>query len=125
MGYRTYFNLDVSREATVDGELFLRDLESDEANKIIAQLRDECKDASYAFGDDGSSATELSWDDHDKHLMEFSKKFPDIVFTLHGMGDSDDDRWVYYYKNGQVCGGPAEIVYPDYDPKKLSEEVDA
>jgi len=125
MGYRTYFNLEVSREATIEGEIFLRDLESDEANKIISQLRDECADAQYALAGDGSSAMDSSWDDYDKHLMEFSKKFLDIVFTLHGVGDSDDDRWVYFYKNGQVCGGAAEIVYPDYDPKQLSAEVDS
>lgn len=54
----------------------------------------------------------LKWYDHEKHMIEISKKYPDIVFVLHGEGEAHDDMWNEYYCAGGFERVNAEIVYP-------------
>lgn len=53
---------------------------------------------------------------------------PPIFFTTNLTGsrafpsapDSDDDYWMNYYKGGQAQYGAIEIVYHDFDERKLA-----
>jgi hypothetical protein len=60
------------------------------------------------------------WYEHDRDMRELSKKYPDILFTVYGRGEESDDMWYAYYQNGKSQHCPAEIVFPEYDPEKMS-----
>lgn len=86
---------------------------------IIAQLRDENENARYAFDDLGFTDNDAKWYDHEPELKEFSKKFPDALFILHGDGEGSDDFWYEYFRNGQVQIAPVRMEYDEYDESKL------
>ena len=52
-------------------------------------------------------------------MLEFSKKFPDIVFCLHKIAEEDSDRWKSYYKDGKSQMCPVRFEYDEYDERKL------
>ena len=66
----------------------------------------------YAVGDDGNSGDSCKWYDNEDDMVEFSKKFPDVTFHLHGEGEEVGDLWDKYFRNGkkQIC--KAEITIP-------------
>jgi hypothetical protein len=59
------------------------------------------------------------WYEMENDMKEFSLKYPDTVFLVHGEGDEHTDMWDCYFKNGkvQMCG--AAITYDPYDEDKL------
>ena len=80
------------------------------ANDIIAHLRRECEEARYALGEDGDTANEAKWYQFNEDMIEFSKKYPDVVFVfnlvMEGDGSSeyeDDDGNIecdFSFQNG-------------------------
>ena len=95
MGYHTYHSFDIQEGPIVDEQEIL-DTYPD------ASFEDHCK-----------------WYDMIKEMKEFSLKYPDTVFLIHGEGETNDDLWDCYFKNGkvQMCG--AIITYDPYDENKL------
>ena len=62
----------------------------------------------------------IKWYEHDKDMFELSKKYPDVVFTLRGTGEENDDVWVSYYRAGMVQRESMPVwTPPPFDPKKL------
>lgn len=59
----------------------------------------------------------IPWNNHDKDMVDISLLYPDIVFKLHG--ESSDDKWEAYYKNGSYQFCFAQTIYPPYDLEKL------
>lgn len=59
---------------------------------------------------------ERKWYDHEKDMVEVSKRYPDVVFILHGEGEESGDLWRKRFVNGQVDEVRAEITYPDFPP---------
>lgn len=98
MGYQTYYQLEVEPAEKLE-ELLDEPLgEGDEEWKLGDPLEESCK-----------------WYEHEKEMVEFSKRFPEAVFHLHGEGEESGDLWYKDFKNGQVQVRRAEIVYPEYD----------
>lgn len=66
----------------------------------------------FAVGDDGDFGDSCKWYDHEKDMVEFSKKFPLVIFHLHGEGEKAGDLWDAYFRNGkkQIC--KAKIIIP-------------
>ena len=60
------------------------------------------------------------WYDHQKDMLNFSRKYPDILFILSGEGEESGDMWRAYFKNGKMQFVKAKIVYDDFDENKLS-----
>jgi hypothetical protein len=106
MGYYTRYNLSVDAPNYNDME-------------IIEQFRKENEYAAHALEEDGSCADECKWYDHEKELKAFSKKHPNLVFTLKGEGEESGDMWYKYFKGGKMQRAKAIITYEDYDPAKL------
>jgi hypothetical protein len=48
----------------------------------MADLRATNEEANYALDENGDTAEECKWYDHEKHLKEFSKKYPKAFFTM-------------------------------------------
>lgn len=59
------------------------------------------------------------WYEHEEDMAILSKKFPDVLFTLHGEGEDRDDMWDKHFRNGMMQECCADIVYPDFDETKL------
>jgi hypothetical protein len=60
------------------------------------------------------------WYDHETDMRDFSKRFPDVLFTLNGEGEESGDVWVKYFKNGKMQSSKADIKLEKFDPKKLT-----
>lgn len=42
----------------------------------------------------------VKWYDEESDMIEFSRKFPDAIFTVHGTGEEQGDVWEHEYQNG-------------------------
>lgn len=110
MGYYTYFTLDISPY----GE---RKITQDEYSLLETEID---KMQVFDYGDVfGGYGGEAKWYDHDYDMQLLSLRFQNILFELHGNGESEDDKWNAYYLNGRVQFCPADITYPAFDPATL------
>jgi len=64
-------------------------------------------------------STYQSWNSHEDDMKKLSLLYPEIVFTLHGVGDEFEDIWYKYFKNGKMQETRATFVYDNYDEAKL------
>jgi hypothetical protein len=103
MGYCTEYELEV-----INGD-----------NALIAKLIEENQHAAYALYANGDTKEQCKWYEHKSHLREFSRKHPEALLRLNGVGEGSGDIWSEYYRNGkmQVCN--AKLVMPDFDDRLL------
>lgn len=128
MGYYTQYRLDIYRDDR-NKELKANPKEIgadpygeedwDDENDPIAVLRGFSDDAAYAIDENGDTSEGTKWYSHDEDLIKLSKKFPEIVFRLHGEGEEPGDLWDKYYKNGKTQFCKAKIVFDDFDEDEL------
>lgn len=59
------------------------------------------------------------WYDWEEDMCLLSNRFPELLFCLHGEGESSDDLWDAYFFEGKCQYCPAVITYEDFDPSKL------
>lgn len=59
------------------------------------------------------------WYDHEEHMKNLSERFPNVLFTLGGVGEKRGDIWRKYFKGGKVQTVRAEISYEPFDEAKL------
>ena len=62
---------------------------------------------------------ENKWYDWAEDMKEYSKLFPNILFTLNGEGEESGDFWAAYIKNGKMQEERAEIQIAPFDKSKL------
>lgn len=119
MGYYTEHNLNIYK---IDNEEINNsdELRKELEEKINIEIQSD-DDLCYAVG----SVTEdwvcdaCKWYSSTEDMKRFSKKFPDVVFELEEIGESCDDMWKTYFKNGRYQSCKAIITYDEYDPDKL------
>lgn len=110
MGYYTYYSL------------FVPSFDEGKISALRAKEIEAEIDKMNVF-DDGELAwglrCEAKWYDWESDMSLLSKRFPDVLFCLHGDGEDSDDKWDAYFLNGmrQLC--PAVITYDSFDPTKL------
>lgn len=98
MGYYTHYHLEYENEPQPEIE--------------------EAK-ANLCDGYDPFDDSETKWYEHENDMRAFSKQFPKVLFTLQGNGESNEDMWYKYFKNGKMQVCPAKIDFDVFDPKKL------
>lgn len=105
MGYYTSYRLTVDDPSRVE--------------EIIDALRQSNEWANYMLDEDGGTEEDGKWYDHKEDMTTFSKGYPDVLFTLYGIGEESPDTWIKYFRNGkcQVC--EAIVTFPPFDPDKL------
>ena len=59
------------------------------------------------------------WDNIKESLIDFSKQYPNIVFTLYGYGEYANDVWCMYVKNGKSNLAKAKITFDNFDESVL------
>ena len=101
MGYETSFNLDTDKP--------LPDEFNDEFEKI----------SDYRFEDDNIYGKWYEWQDN---MIEVSKRFPGILFTLSGEGEENDDVWRAYFKNGECKTVQPIITWPEVDLSEFGKK---
>jgi len=76
----------------------------------------------YGFVDEGYELyTNAKWYEHRQDMVDLSKKFPDVLFTLKGVGEEFGDIWFEYYKGGKYQYCPVTFQFDDFDEDKLIE----
>src|SRR5690242_6334705 len=116
MGYSTRYSLSV--ELLIGGQ---KAKLADDAPllAIIEQFRAEHGGAEYALDKDGATYDSCKWYEHEDDLRAFSTKYPNVLFTLHGEGEENEDIWDKYFLNGKCQVAKAEWTIPPFDPTKL------
>lgn len=105
MGYYTNFEIEVSERQT----------------EILEEIRDNHDYIADMFDDSGVSFDEYKWYEHETDMIDISKEYPNVVFTLKGEGEESGDVWRKYFKNGKIQRCHAKITFDDYDESKLTK----
>lgn len=106
MGYLTSFSLTAELP------------EGDLSNEMMDALKREIGER-FCFL---AGNAKCGWDAYDTwygwkdDMTEFSRKFPNILFELHGNGDEFGDTWKAFFQNGKSQVHEAHIEYDDFDP---------
>lgn len=72
-------------------------------------------EASYALDTDGTAQESCKWYEHETDVRRLSKLFPNVLFTLHGEGEENDDIWNKYFLNGKMQVEKAKIQIAPFD----------
>lgn len=111
MGYTTNFHLEISdfnENDISDGDV----INSNYVIGLYGRFRDmfvwDSNILMYV------SRNNYKWYDYVDDMTEFSKQYPDFIFTLYGYGEENSDIWVNYFQNGYVEGYVADIVFPSF-----------
>lgn len=91
-----------------------------EHEKTIALLRESSEGASEALFSTGDSNQWCKWYEHEDDMRQLSSRLPDILFTLSGKGEENEDMWVKYFKAGRMQLSHATITFDQFDEQKLS-----
>ena len=103
MGYYTQFQLEYEPE--------------------LDEIRDVLKDNKFCpyspLYDVFCEGEPTKWYDHEDNMRRLSSMFPDVLFTVKGVGEEMPDIWVKYFKGGkcQYCKG--KVTYDPFDETKL------
>lgn len=113
MGYYTNYALSYEweEEPTEEQEI---DLEK------VLDSEDFC-DYSPLMSFISGDADNCKWYDHDLDMRRLSLLFPTVLFTLHGVGEENEDIWYKYYKNGKAQECYARIEFDEYNPDELKD----
>lgn len=122
MGYYTDFSLNVSifqnsADASADPQNIsplVKHLLEDEVDEMDVFEGGNCDDGWYG---------NAKWYEWDADMLLLSKKFPDLLFELDGVGESFGDIWSAYFHDGahQMCR--ASIEYPPFSPSEMVQET--
>lgn len=116
MGYYTQFTLKVRNKKN-------EPLPDAIERGVIAELREEEDYANHALQESGDTENETKWYDCVSDMLSFSARNPDYLFVLEGVGEEFPDVWRAYFLAGKGYKEYADIVYPEWNPAKLKQEV--
>lgn len=112
MGYHTCYTLSISGANGTDQERIREML----ANLgVLGYALHEESGIEYIAQDP------VNWFGHDGDMLEISRKFPQVLFSLHGEGESNDDIWESHYLDGKTYTQHAIITIPPFNPALLKE----
>lgn len=112
MGYHTCYTLSVSGASRSDQER-IRGMLADLG--VLGYALQEESGTEYGEQDP------VNWFGHDDDMLEISRKFPQVLFSLHGEGESNGDIWESHYLGGKTYTQPAIITIPPFNPNLLKE----
>ena len=120
MGYYTTYELEIEGQ----GEKWVQGV--DEAGNSVrvnighdhAAIEHEIVQASgYSSLFEGEA---IKWYGHDEEMRAISRKYPDLLFTLTGVGEESGDMWRCYYQAGKCQRELACIEYGKFNPSYLT-----
>lgn len=111
MGYYTSFEINVT--GTEDFETI---------HSTIEQVSDYSFDQ-YPHTKSMSSCDTYKWYSWQDDMKEVSKRFPNSLFIVNGLGEEDGDIWRCYFRRGKMDHINAEIVFRD-SPLKAEHDAE-
>lgn len=69
----------------------------------------------------GFLSEEIKWYEHEHDMKKLSKMNPEVVFSLYGIGENYEDKWVKYFKNGKMQLSFAKMSFEEFDESKLKD----
>ena len=94
---------------------YITDYEVTASDEVINAVSEESGYTSWDYDTLGC----CKWYYHEKHCLSVSKRYPNELITLKGVGEEYPDIWVKYFKNGKMQESRAKIVFDDFDEGKL------
>lgn len=95
----------------------------EETHQAIQEFVEATKVDGWSYLDDirRGEGYGLTWYDHQKDMVKLSAAFPNVLFTLCGHGDEEDDQWQEYYLYGKCQIARGKVVYAAFDEEKLKD----
>lgn len=62
---------------------------------------------------------DVTWYGWENDMRFVSKEYPGTLFILSGKGETDDDLWKAYFRDGKMQLTEAIITYEPFDESKL------
>ena len=111
MGYYTEHNLEIKENRSTHTYEEVFNMTVDKLNELDV--------IGYALCSNLECVEPAKWYTHKEDMQELSKHVRDVVFVLSGQGEKNSDLWKEYWLNGRYHRCQAEIVYPEFDERKL------
>jgi hypothetical protein len=100
MGYYTRYDLEI--------------LQGGDSNIDYKKELCDMVEYEHLFDDD------CKWYEHHDDMKTISKKHPNVLFLLHGVGEEDGNMWRAYYYGGECKDRiEAQVVFKEFDLTKL------
>lgn len=116
MGYNTHYSLKVE---LMIGSKVAELVDESPLSEVIKELREGNEEAAYVLDENGGSEEGGKWYEHETEMKEFSLAHPNLLFTLHGEGEENDDIWTKYFLNGKVQVARAQVQIAPFNFKEL------
>lgn len=112
MGYYTHYQINIE---DTTGKHDIAEL----TKQIVRRLEEISRYSSYYSCGGFIDMGDIKWYDYEDDMDILSREFPDVFFRIDGDGESSEDLWTSYWKNGmyQLC----QAVIPPYDPRKMTQ----
>ena len=107
MGYYTRYRISCNSFVQVENFPF-----SYPDNYIDEGITFISPDSEAVYGDS------VKWYEHDEDMLELSRQFPNVTFTLEGDGEEQGDVWIKHYKDGKMKLRKAITTFPEADEVK-------
>ena len=65
------------------------------------------------------SSDAIKWYEHEADMLEVSRRWPGVVFTLYGIHE-EGSHFKKYFLNGKVQSAPGRLTFDDFDSTKLT-----
>ncbi len=98
----------------------IQGIDEDKKSDIIKEIKATCSDAEYLIDDDGWSVTDGNWVQMNRDMVEFSKKYPYLLFTVvveYAYEEYIGKSYVYF-KEGltiELCPAAVEPEFIGFD----------
>lgn len=97
---------------------FLLTHDSDEELELI--------DTEYYYVQYGVETDDIKWYEHHEEMVAHSLKYPEVTFTLLGVGDESGQRWISRYLGGKVIeekSGSNLLAFKTLTRKIMEDEI--
>lgn len=113
MGYYTYYEIECFNDKA-------REYVDKQMMKRIMSAISKKSNYEFTHGDHSIySQGCIKWCYHDNDMIDISKQFPHVIFSVYGDGEERLDFWHNFYYNGRMLECKGEIAYPNEE--NLSE----
>ncbi len=104
MGYYTWYTLEVLKDPDNQEEQFWEELNTT---------------TGFAKDFERYGGSEAKWHDWEKDMVEISKKFPKMMFSLGGNGEESLDIWRAHFCNGQYNYREIQTYWEEFNPEEF------